>query len=91
MAGEQPLGAEQSSTARGTGMGSMAAALAEFPVSGMRSQQDADLVAESLMRIAGVRSAQADHFSGRARVGFDPSRITMQTIRETAAATREAA
>ena len=64
----------------------VAAALAEFPVSGMRSQRDAELVAESLMRIAGVRSAQADHYSGRARVGFDPSRITIQTIRETAAA-----
>jgi copper chaperone CopZ len=97
MAGESVLGdsgrvadesvaAQQLPVAEEGDMGSEVAALAEFPVSGMRSQRDADVVTDSLMRIAGVRSARADHYSGRARVGFDPSRTTIQTIRETAAA-----
>jgi hypothetical protein len=71
--------------AKDTALDPVAAALAEFPVNGVRSQRDADVVAQSLLSIDGVRTARVDLQSGRVRVGFDPSLITMDTIRAAAA------
>ena len=61
------------------------AAFAEFPISEVVSEEQADLITRSLMSVGGVRSVRVSFPAGRARVGYDPAQTSLEILRETAA------
>jgi len=63
----------------------VAAALADFPVPGIQSETQADLIEQSLLSIGGVWRARVSYATGRARVRYDPGQTTIEALRKTVA------
>lgn len=54
----------------------------EFDVYGMTSTGCSAAIEDAVNDLEGIRSVEADHREGRARVEFDPTRVTVEAIEE---------
>ncbi len=68
-----------------TSTGPAASATAELVVSGMHCESCATLIEEVLAEQDGVGTASVDLFNARARVEYDPARLTVDDLTVTIA------